>query len=202
MTDHPELETVASHDDVALFGIPVEIDDIGETLTVERELLTALVWAPATLTVDVVQALVGDAASRDSGAAIPLSAALFYSPDHTELFRRLVASVDAAPLTPLALGAHAAQATSPRFRNLLMEIASPNADGPWPLPSDADLPALAVAVVDQWHRRGYRALLDRMTTVLIEEPSSALGAHWEALTVHQRTAEDRRAAVVHTLSAI
>ncbi|MFT3716070.1 MAG: hypothetical protein QM774_09030 [Gordonia sp. (in: high G+C Gram-positive bacteria)] len=201
MSENPELETVASHDDVALLGIPVEIDDIGETLGVEREFLTALVWAPAPLTVGVVHALVGGRDRRDGPEVIAVSAPLFYSPDHSDLFRRVIASVDADdPLTPAALGAIAADPdTSTRYRNLLMEIASPNADSPWPVPSDTDLPALAAAVVDQWHRRGYRALLDRMTTVLIEEPSRTLGGHWDALTVHQRAAETRRSAVVQAL---
>ncbi|WP_454162053.1 hypothetical protein [Gordonia iterans] len=193
-SDRPELETVASHDDVADFGIPVSLDEIGATVTVEREFLTALVWAPGELTTDIVRALIGD-------GRLTAHAPLFYLPGHGEVFRLVVESVDAAtPLAPADLASHFTDpnATAP-FRNLLMEIASPNPAGPWPLPADADLPALAQAVVDQWHRRGYQALLERMGTVLAEERNDDLGAHWEALSVHQRAAERTRAAVLECL---
>ncbi|AVL99598.1 hypothetical protein C6V83_04185 [Gordonia iterans] len=196
-SDRPELETVASHDDVADFGIPVSLDEIGATVAVEREFLTALVWAPGELTTSIVRALVGD-------GRLAAHAPLFYLPGHGEVFRLVVESVDAAaPLAPADLARHFTdpRATAP-FRNLLMEIASPNPAGPWPLPTDADLPALAQAVVDQWHRRGYQALLERMGTVLAEERNDDLGAHWEALSLHQRTAERTRAAVLDALGGL
>ena len=196
-SDRPELETVASHDDVADFGIPVSLDEIGATVTVEREFLTALVWAPGELTTDIVRALIGD-------GRLAADAPLFYFPGHDEVFRLVAESVDAAtPIAPADLAKHFTDPTATAsFRNLLMEIASPSPAGPWPLPTDADLPALAQAVVDQWHRRGYQALLERMGTVLTEERNDDLGAHWEALSVHQRSAERARVAVRDALRAV
>lgn len=200
----PELETVTSHDDVAGLGVPVDIDEIEATITVEREALTALIWAPADLTTAVVHALVGDPATRDGPQVIASSAPLFYLPDHGAVFARIIESVDDG--APLAAGdlasAFAVAETTAGFRNLLMELASPNPAGPWPLPTEADLPRLALAVVDQWHRRGYRALLDRMGTVLVTERSDDLGPHWEALSRHQRTAEKTRDAVRAALAAL
>ncbi|WP_155821154.1 hypothetical protein [Gordonia hirsuta] len=193
----PPLETVTDHADIGDFGIPVSVDDIEITRTVEREFLTALVWAPPSLAASVVRALIGP-------DRLSLDAPLLYLPGHGAVFALIAGSVHAgAPLRPVDLGPHAADpAAAPAFRNLLMEIASPNPAGPWPLPVDSDLPALAASVVDQWHRRGYQALLERMSTVLIEEPSDTLGAHWAALSAHQRTAEQTRRTILTALADI
>jgi len=202
--DAPELETVTAHDDVAGLGVPVALDELADTLNLERELLTALVWAPPERTAAVVIALAGDADRRDGRDAIPLSAALFYGPDHGTVFGWIVDSVDAgAPLDPAALAGHLTDpATRPALRNLLLEIASPNPHGPWPVPTDTQVPQLARAVVDGWHRRGYRALLERMATVLAEERSEDLAAHWVALSRHQQLAEARRSSVLAALCAL
>lgn len=180
----PDLETVTAHDDVGEFGVPVDIDEIGATITLEREFLTSLVWAPQAIATTVVRALIGP----DRLAA---DAPLFFLPHHGTVFRRLADAVadgtwvSAAELvTAFDLTEHDA-----RFPHLLMEIASPNPAHPWPLPTETDLPSLARSLADQWLRRGYQALLSRMHTVLREERTSTLDQHWIALSRHQRAAQ-------------
>lgn len=181
----PDLETVTAHDDVGEFGVPVDIDEIGATITLEREFLTALVWAPQAIATSVVRALIGP----DRLAA---DAPLFFLPHHGTVFHRLADAVadgtwvSAAELvTAFDLTEHDA-----RFPHLLMEIASPNPAHPWPLPTETDLPSLARSLADQWLRRGYQALLSRMHTVLREERTSTLDQHWIALSRHQRAAQE------------
>ena len=71
-----------------------------------------------------------------------------------------------------------------------------------PVADSADLPHLAAALIDGWYRRGYRALLARMTQVTAERPTVELAGHWTALTGHQQTAETRWLAIRDTLSRI
>ncbi|MCK0439544.1 hypothetical protein MUG78_08720 [Gordonia alkaliphila] len=192
----PELETVAGHDDLDTFGVPVDVDEIDATITLEREFLTALVWAPPSTAAAIVHALIGP-------DRLPVDAPLFYLPDHGTVFRRLAGAVaEGTPVSATDLvTAFDLTEHDDRFAHLLMEIASPNPLHPWPLPTEADLPALARSLADQWLRRGYQALLARMHTVLREERTSTLDQHWLALSRHQRAAQDVHDRILTALDA-
>ncbi|UZF59375.1 hypothetical protein LH935_28310 (plasmid) [Gordonia polyisoprenivorans] len=231
MTHHPDTETDASDNDdttpsplsadvgeamtatdphsdlegIAVFG--EDLGEITETLTLEFELLTALVWAPDPVTRDVVTALVGDAVTRDRthgrpDTAIPLSHTLFLSTGHTILFTTIVAMIDEGmPVTPTLLLARLRDTGHHRtVAALLPDLAAPR--GHTPLPGGIDTPHLAAALVDAWYRRGYTALLARMTHATTTEPTDTLAGHWSTLTTHAAAAERRWLTIRDTLAGL
>lgn len=196
---HSDLE------EIAVFGD--DLDEITDTLALEFELLTALVWAPDSVTRDVVTALIGDAGTRESthgrpGTAIPLSHTLFLSTGHTILFTTIVAMIDEGmPVTPTLLLARLREAGHHRtVAALLPDLAAPR--GHTPLPGGIDTPHLAAALVDAWYRRGYTALLARMTHATTTEPTDTLAGHWSALTTHAAAAERRWLTIRDTLASL
>ncbi|MGC4934451.1 hypothetical protein ACLQ3C_12290 [Gordonia sp. DT30] len=197
--NHGDLEGIA------VFGD--DLTEINDTLILEFELLAALVWAPDDLTRDVITGLVGDAATRSEAngqpdTAIPLSHTLFLSTGHAILFHTLVAMVDEGmPITPTLLLARLRDTGHQReVAAILPELAAPR--GVKPIPGGSDTPHLAAAVADAWYRRGYTALLARMTHATTTEPTATLAGHWAALTDHAITAERRWLSVRDTLASL
>ena len=171
----PELETVASGDDLTLTGaVGEDTAEFDNTLALELDMLTALLWAPPARARQVVDALIG------SRVAV-----------HQDVFDTVVALLDeGSPATPVLVNARFAdRGLTTRTRSVMLEIASPRHGRP--VADSADLPYLAAALVDGWYRRGYRALLARMTQVTAERP-----------TVDQQTAETRWLAIRDTLARI
>ena len=190
-----------AHGDVLNLGVSTGSDDFAADTALELEFLTALVWAPAEESRRVVHALVGDRSVRavqdHPVDAIPLSSALFLSPPHEAVFGAVVDLVDAdTPPTPTLLAAHlrsrAASSDERRdFRGVLLDVTSPAGR----VPLSAELPHLARSLVDSWYRRGYVALTLRMGTVIEYAPPAELSRNWADLSVHERAATRRRAAV-------
>jgi len=181
------------------------VDDIDIQIRSELEFLTSLVWAPDTAA--GVHALVGDHQHRATTAGqphdrIPLTHlhTLFLHPVHARLFATLVELVDeGTPVSPAILGTRAGLADR-TLRPTLLAIAAPTGHGP--LPGGTDVPHLARGIVDAYYRRGYTALISRMTHALAEADTDALAGHWATLTEHQQTAERRRLAVTDALAAL
>ena len=121
---------------------------------------------------------------------------------HPDVFDTVVALLDeGSPATPVLVNARFAdRGLTTRTRSVMLEIASPRHGRP--VADSADLPHLAAALIDGWYRRGYRALLARMTQVTAERPTVELAGHWTALTGHQQTAETRWLAIRDTLARI
>lgn len=180
-----------------------DLDPVDDTIRLELEFLTSLIWAPDAVTAAAVTALVGTAAERSACAdVLPLETALFLRPAHALVFAAVVARVDdALPVTPtlLAEGLSDPKARS-SARDVLLEIGAPSGQGP--LPGGADVPYLASAVVDHWYRRGYLALVSTMALACEESPTGELADRWASLTVHQQRAHRRRLEVGLRLARI
>ncbi|MFT4397865.1 hypothetical protein ACLTEW_23315 [Gordonia lacunae] len=202
----PELETVTAGDDLTLTGaLSDDLSELDDTLALELDMLTALLWAPPALANAVVNALVGTRDDRDTGTAttvVPAGTALFCRSVHQDVFDTVVALLDeGSPATPVLVNARFAdRGLTTRTRSVMLEIASPRHGRP--VADSADLPHLAAALIDGWYRRGYRALLARMTHVTTERPTAELAGHWTALTAHQQAAETRWLAIRDTLARI
>ena len=166
---------------------------VDDTIRLELEFLTALTWAPDPVTAAAVHAMVGTGFPDDT--RLPLDTALFLRPAHALVFAAIVARVDdGAPVTPTLL---AESLTDPKaragLRDVLLEIGAPTGQGP--LPGGADVPHLAIAVVEHWYRRGYTALVSRMALACEESPTDELADRWAELTGHQQIAHRRRSDV-------
>lgn len=201
----PELETVTAGDDLTLTGtIGDDTAEVDNTLALELDMLTALLWAPPVRARQVVEALIGSRADRDAGTTtvLPVGSVVFLSAVHQEVFDTVVALLDeGSPATPVLVNARFAdRGLTTRTRSVMLEIASPRHGRP--VADSADLPHLAAALIDGWYRRGYRALLARMTQVTNERPTAELAGHWTALTAHQQAAETRWLAIRDTLARI
>ncbi|PZT97263.1 MAG: hypothetical protein DI630_21955 [Gordonia sp. (in: high G+C Gram-positive bacteria)] len=201
----PELETVTAGDDLTLTGTIGTDAEVDNTLALELDMLTALLWAPPARARQVVDALIGSRADRDAGATttvLPVGSVVFLSAVHQDVFNTAVALLDeGSPATPVLVNARFAdRGLTTRTRSVMLEIASPRHGRP--VADSADLPHLAAALVDGWYRRGYRALLARMTQVTAERPTAELAGHWTALTAHQQAAETRWLAIRDTLARI
>ena len=203
----PELETVTSGDDLTLTGaVGDDTAEVDNTLALELDMLTALLWAPPARARQVVETLIGSRADRDAGTTtttvLPAGSVVFLSAVHQDVFDTVVALLDeGSPATPVLVNARFAdRGLTTRTRSVMLEIASPRHGRP--VADSADLPHLAAALVDGWYRRGYRALLARMTQVTAERPTAELAGHWAALTGHQQTAETRWLAIRDTLARI
>lgn len=202
-SDEPLGETM--HADLADVAIvpddPAELDHV---LRVELDLLVSLAWAPPAVTTTVVEAIVGAAAERPRADRLPVGSPLFVSTVHERMWAGIVDLVDAgAPVTPTLLANHLGSGRSDaKLSPVLLELASPS--GRAPLPGGADTPHLAVAVVDQWYDRGYRALAARLSSLLSPHAGTAredYAEHWARLTVHQQAAAARWKAVRDALSS-
>ncbi|MCZ4537753.1 hypothetical protein O4159_20325 [Gordonia terrae] len=202
----PELETVTAGDDLTLTGtIGDDTAEVDNTLALELDMLTALLWAAPARARHVVEALIGSRADRDAGTTttvLPAGSVVFLSAVHQEVFDTAVTLLDeGSPATPVLVNARFAdRGLTTRTRSVMLEIASPRHGRP--VADSADLPHLAAALVDGWYRRGYRALLARMTQVTTERPTAELAGHWTALTAHQQAAETRWLATRDTLARI
>ncbi|MBA5846335.1 hypothetical protein [Gordonia amicalis] len=201
----PELETVTAGDDLTLTGtIGDDTTEVDNTLALELDMLTALLWAPPARARQVVGSLIGSRGDRDAGTttALPTGSVVFLSAVHQEVFNTVVTLLDeGSPATPVLVNARFAdRGLTTRTRSVMLEIASPRHGRP--VADSADLPHLAAALVDGWYRRGYRALLARMTQVTAERPTAELAGHWTALTAHQQAAETRWLAIRDTLARI
>ncbi|MCF8569389.1 hypothetical protein L5G32_03800 [Gordonia sp. HY002] len=173
---------------------------VDDTIRLELEFLTALIWAPDPVTAAAVHAMIGT--ERSDGTGLPVDAALFLRPAHARVFANVVARVgDGAPVTPTLL---AEGLTDPKaragLREVLLEIGAPTGQGP--LPGGADVPHLAIAVIDHWYRRGYTALLSRMALACEESPTDDLADRWAELTIHQQTAHRCRVEVRRRLTQV
>jgi len=133
---------------------------------------------------------------------LPAGSVVFLSAVHQAVFDTVVALLDeGSPATPVLVNARFAdRGLTTRTRSVMLEIASPRHGRP--VADSADLPHLAAALIDGWYRRGYRALLARMTQVTTERPTAELAGHWTALTGHQQAAETRWLAIRDTLARI
>lgn len=201
MTDDParDLETTI------VPGTPSSPDDIEDTIRLELEFLTALIWAPDTMTTATVAAMVGPAAGRDSAPEhLPSSTGLFLRPIHEAVFSAIVARVDdGLPVTPTLLTEGIAEPrTRAALRDVMLEIASPGSRGPTPLPGGTDVPYLAAALLDRWYRRGFTGLVSRMGLIAEEAATADLAGHWAGLTAHQQRAERRWSAVRARLATL
>lgn len=194
-----------AHTDVTTIGVVGDSADLTTAQILEREFLTALVWADQATVANVVAALVGTRDQRTPSGAevIPLSSALFLTSAHEMVFAAIVELIDhGTPATVTLLqglqGHILTSDTAARVdvRRLLLDMASP--PGRTPLP--AELPHLGIALVDAWYRRGYIALVGRMSTVTASAPAADLADHWAALTGHQQLAEQRRLHVIDRLT--
>jgi len=192
------------HDHDIVPGLPLSSDDVDDTVRLELEFLTSLIWAPDAMTTAAVHAVVGTANDRSdaSDRHLPLGTLLFLRPAHGALFATIVARVDAElPVTPTlvieGLGDPQARAA---LREVMLDVAAPGSRGPGPLPGGADVPHLATALLDRWYRRGYLGLIARMSLHGEDAATDALAGHWAALTEHQQRAE-RRWSSVRTLLA-
>ncbi|WOC11045.1 hypothetical protein [Gordonia sp. MP11Mi] len=186
-----------------------DLDPVDDTIALELEFLTSLIWAPDSVTVIAVHALVGTAIERALGPdqvaradVLPLDTTLFIRRDHALVFAAVVARVDGAlPVTPTLL---AESLSDPKarasVRNVLLEIGAPTGQGP--LPGGADVPHLAIAVVDHWYRRGYIALVSKMALACEESPTDDLADRWADLTAHQQRAHRRRSEVRRRLAQV
>ena len=200
VTDDPELETVSSHDDIEFVAAIDDLDSLDDTMDLELEFLTALVWAPDDRVREVMRILVGDAAIRAGveqprDDVIPLGSPFLLRPEHAVVFGEILFMLDeSVPVTVTLLSQRlAAEGRRPWLRDVLLELAAPTGRGP--LPGGADLPHIAAILVDGWYRRGYTALLRRMGQVTSEAPTADLAGHWAALTEHQLVARRRWLAV-------
>ncbi|QHN28920.1 hypothetical protein GII33_22775 (plasmid) [Gordonia pseudamarae] len=190
------------HTDVTTIGVVGDSADLAAAQILEREFLTALVWTDQDTAAGVVAALVGKRDQRDPADTdvIPLASALFLTSAHEVVFAAIVDLIDhGTPATVTLLQSHILTSdTAARVdvRRLLLDMASP--PGRTPLP--AELPHLGIALVDAWYRRGYIALVGRMSTVIASAAATDLAAHWAALTGHQQLAEQRRLHVIDRLT--
>ncbi|MCK8616327.1 hypothetical protein [Gordonia sp. C13] len=201
----PELETVTPGDDPTLVGAIGTDTELDDTLALELDMLTALVWAPPELARSVVDALIGTHTDREAGnttTVLPAGSVVFLRDVHQEVFDTVAALLDeGSPATPVLVNARLAdRGLTTRTRAVMLEIASPRHGRP--VADSADLPYLAAALVDAWYRRGYTALLARMTQITAERPTAELAGHWTALTIHQQAAETRWLAIRDTLARI
>jgi hypothetical protein len=167
--------------------------DLDDTIRLELEFLTSLVWAPAAVSLAAVHAMVGGPDDRDPSSrdVLPVSTELFLRQVHTAVFAAVVARTDAGlPVTPTLLTESIADPKEKAsLRSVLLDIAAPSGAGP--LPGGADVAHLAVALIDHWYRRGYPTLLARMSLACEESPTADLAGFWRALTDHQQIAEAR-----------
>lgn len=194
----PELETVADGTDLTLTGVIADADTLDDTLALELDMLTALVWAPPARGRAVVEALIGTRADRDAGNAthvLPVNSVLFLHRSHQTIWETVVALHDeGVPVQPrLVVARLTDQGHATRIRSAMIEIISPRHGSA--VADSADLPHLAAALIGAWYRRGYTALLARMQQVTEERPTAELAGHWAALTSHQQTAEIRWLAI-------
>ncbi|MDS1116377.1 hypothetical protein RD149_21775 [Gordonia westfalica] len=199
----PELETVADGTDLTLTGAIADTDTLDDTLALELDMLTALIWAPPARGRAVVEALIGTRTVRDAGTTthvLPTSSVLFLHCTHQIIWETVVALHDeGVPVQPqLVLARLTDQGHATRTRGAMIEIASPRHGRP--VADSADLPHLAAALIDAWYRRGYTALLTRMQQVTQDRPTAELAGHWTALTTHQQAAETRWLAIRDALA--
>ncbi|QRY63674.1 hypothetical protein JVX90_05515 [Gordonia sp. PDNC005] len=178
--------------------------DLDDTIRLELEFLTSLVWAPATVAVAAVHAMIGRPEERDppSRDLLPVDTVLFLRPVHTAVFAAVVARTDAGlPVTPTLLTEGIADPKERAgLRSVLLDIAAPSGAGP--LPGGADVALLAVALTDHWYRRGYLSLLARMSLACEESATADLAGFWRGLTDHQQIAEARWLSVRQRLTRV
>lgn len=204
----PELETVAAGDDLTLTGAFAgdSLDtDAAAATAIELDMLTSLLWAPPTLARQVAHTIIGPPAARnvaDSTTTLPSTATLFWRPAHQYVFDTAVAILDeGTPATVSLVQARIIDdGNMARVHSLILELAAPRYGRS--VAASEDLPHLAAAVVDGWYRRGYNALLARMTHVVRQRPATELAGHWAALTTHAQTAETRWLAIRDNLARI
>nr|WP_245551350.1 hypothetical protein [Gordonia rhizosphera] len=199
----PELETVTPGQDPTLAGAIGDTATLDDTLALELDTLTALLWAPPVMARRVLDALIGTRADRDAGrtaTTLPGGSVLFLRETHQTVFDAAVALVDeGSPATPVLVNARLAEhGLAGRTRTVMLDIGSPPHGRP--VADSADLPYLAAALIDAWYRRGYTALLARMTHATLQRPTAELAGHWTALTTHQHAAETRWLAIRDALA--
>ncbi|MDR2280651.1 MAG: hypothetical protein LBE07_07330 [Gordonia sp. (in: high G+C Gram-positive bacteria)] len=178
--------------------------DLDDTIRLELEFLTSLVWAPAPVAVAAVHAMIGrpEERSPSSREVLPTDTVLFLRPVHDAVFAAVVARTDAGlPVTPTLLTEGIADPKErASLRTVLLEIAAPPGAGP--LPGGADVAHLAAALIDHWYRRGYPTLLARMSLACEESPTADLAGFWRGLTDHQLVAEARWLSVRQRLTRV
>ena len=202
----PEHEPVRDRDDPTLTGaIGEDLAVIDDTLALEVDMLTALLWAPPRLARAVTHALLGSPTQRADDAAtdrLPDTRALFYRPTHRLVFDTAAELLDeGTPATPSLVQARLTdRGHTTDTRAVMLEIASPRYGRP--VADSADLPHLTRAVLDAWYRRGYTALITRMTQATHDCPTADFAGHWDALTTHAHTAEQRWLTITDALARI
>lgn len=150
----------------------------------EETLLSALMWAPQDLAAAITEIL---AAPRDNGADY----APFVRPVHAVVFDAIAAVATNTQPSPVLVNARLMETGQLRssaggVRNTMLGLAAPiNA----PMTLTDNIAYLAIKIVDAHYRRGYTALLTRMTQHRDESPIEDLAGHWAQLTGYQQRAE-------------
>ncbi|MBE7190896.1 MAG: hypothetical protein INR66_00255 [Gordonia polyisoprenivorans] len=210
---HVEVETVDAHGRLPVEGGSYRQaldDDHAHAILAEREFLTALLWAPPTVTTAVIHAIIGTPSERDAhqppGDVLPDPAALLLDPTHQAVLAAITAMVDEGqPLTPaLVLARLDAAVTSRRHRHLhralLLEVTAPA--GYSHPHHGAVLPHLATTLVDGWYRRGYARLAEGMRHAAATLATHELAAWRDDLITMSHTADTRMLAITDRLARI
>jgi len=155
--------------------------DPGAEITVatdlEEELLSALMWAPPAIA---------------RAVAAQLDPKHFWVPQHASIFAAIAAVATNAAPSPALVNAQLMSAGGQgefgtrRAQKTMLSLAAPTHR---PVAVAAQVPYLAVAVIDGWYRRGYTALLTAMEQRRQEAPIEELAGHWAQLTGYQQRAE-------------
>ncbi len=174
---------------------PVDVDDLEDDYTaagslgadpgaeidvatdLEQELLSALMWAPLAIA---------------RAVAAQLDTKHFWVPQHARIFAAIDAvATNAAPSPALvnaqlmATGGQGELSARSAQKTMLALVAPTHR----PIAVAAQVPYLAIAVIDGWYRRGYTALLTAMDQRRREAPIEELAEHWAQLTGYQQRAE-------------
>jgi len=185
---------MADHIDEAPFADPTQLEVLPEegadreilaTDELEARLLSALLWAPASLRRQIVDVL----ADRDSGRD---PADDFWRPAHAYIFTHMV-ELTAAVGTDWTITDLNARLTAhgQRFdahKASWLTIVSPAADRAW---SDTagDIAQLAAEVIEARYRRGYRAVAVRMQQ--LADDHSVSPAEFDAFATRMAGYRDR-----------
>lgn len=176
----------APGDDPSVYGgLGDDVDtEFAVAAELEESLLSALMWAPQELAAAITEIL---AAPRDNGADY----APFVRPVHAIVFGAIAAVATKTQPSPVLVNARLMETGQLRssaggVRNTMLALAAPtNA----PMTTVDNIAYLAIKVVDAHYRRGYTALLTRMTQHRNESPIEDLAGHWAQLTGYQQRAE-------------
>jgi hypothetical protein len=99
-----------NRDDLTLTGTTGDdTAEVDNTLALELDMLTALLWAPPARGRQVVGALIGSRADRDAGTTstvLPAGRVVFFNAVHQNVFDTAVALLDeGSPATPVLVNA-------------------------------------------------------------------------------------------------